>query len=537
MGAHPTAQSMPPDDDGFASGSVQRHAEIAEFAKSLSPERPRPLRRDPPPPEAFPVDRLGSVLCAAAAAIGDRVQCPPAICAQAVLGAATLATQAHADVELPTGQKRPVSNFFITVAGSGERKTSADKEALWPIDKHQATLRTEYDAELPKYRNKLDAHETARKRILDDKKRTDPVAIELALADLGPPPGQPLAPILVMSAPTLEGLHKLYPTSGPSLGIFASEGASFVGGHGMSDDAKLRTAAGLSDLWDGAPITRIRGGDGASVLTGRRLAAHLMMQPDVGARLLFDRVLVDQGLTSRLLVSAPASAAGTRLWRQPSPDSQAALDRYGARLLTILETEPMTADTDRRELRPRALPLAPAARSAWIGFVNTIERQLADGQALAPIRGFANKMPEHAARLAAVLALVDNLDAGDVSGHHIAAAIELVQHYAAEALRLYDAGQMAPELEAAVALLDWLNGPWNPEVKCLGPTPREKLVSLPDIYQRGPSRFRDQKSARSAVRTLEDHGWLAKADGAPFIINGATRRDAWAVWKPREGGR
>ncbi len=30
----------------------------------------------------------------------------------------------------------------------------------------------------------------------------------------------------------------------------------------MSDEAKLRTAAGLSAAWDGEPIRRVRAGDG-----------------------------------------------------------------------------------------------------------------------------------------------------------------------------------------------------------------------------------------------------------------------------------
>ena len=86
-------------------------------------------------------------------------------------------------------------------------------------------------------------------------------------------------------------------------------------GHGMADDAKLRTASGLSALWDGAAIKRVRV-DGTTILPDRRLSAHLMMQPDVAAGWLSDRVLADQGLLSRVLVSAPGSNAGIRFWRE-----------------------------------------------------------------------------------------------------------------------------------------------------------------------------------------------------------------------------
>src|SRR5215813_9580287 len=88
-------------------------------------EPPRPLMRELPPADPFPVDALGDVLGAAARAIHDRVQAPVAIGGQSVLGAATLAVQGHADVVLPigNGQARPISSNFITVAASGERKS------------------------------------------------------------------------------------------------------------------------------------------------------------------------------------------------------------------------------------------------------------------------------------------------------------------------------------------------------------------------------------------------------------------------------
>ena len=61
---------------------------------------------------------------AAARAIHDRIQAPLAICGQAVLAAATLTSQAHANIELPTKQPRPLSSYFVTVAATGERKSA-----------------------------------------------------------------------------------------------------------------------------------------------------------------------------------------------------------------------------------------------------------------------------------------------------------------------------------------------------------------------------------------------------------------------------
>ncbi len=109
-------------------GEVRR---LVTEAEEVKPEPPRPLMRELPPADPFPVDALGDVLGAAARAIHDRVQAPIAIGGQSVLGAATLAAQGHADLVLPIGpgQPRPISSFLITVANSGERKTECDKQA------------------------------------------------------------------------------------------------------------------------------------------------------------------------------------------------------------------------------------------------------------------------------------------------------------------------------------------------------------------------------------------------------------------------
>lgn len=489
-----------------------------DAAEDISPEPPRPLRREKPPAEPFPVDALGGLLGPAARGIEDRVQAPAAICAQSILAAASLAVQGHADVELPTGHARPSSEFFVTIAASGERKSTCDNEALWPVRKFEEALRVKYDADLPSWQDDKEAWDKQRTQILNDKKKCpDHASKRQALADLGPAPSAPLVPMLTCPEPTFEGLCRLLASGHPSVGLFSSEGGQFIGGHGMKDDNKLKTAAALSGVWDGEPIRRVRAGDGVVMLPGRRVAMHLMAQPDVAAGLLSDRVLNDQGLLSRLLVTAPATTCGTRLWHDPKPESDAAIERYGDRMLSILETPFSVAEGKPNELRPSRLPLAPKARKAWIAFADHVERSLASGGELEPVRGLANKLPEHAARLAAVLALIDDVHAPVVSAEHIAAGIELAQHYAVEALRLFEACAVCPDIRLAKRLLTWLTGTWA-----------ESVVSLPDIYRLGPNAIREMATARRIVAILEDHGWLHRVRGG-CVVAGNRRRDAWHV--------
>ncbi len=84
-------------------------------------EGPIPLRREPPPPSAYPIDALGGLLGDITRLIRRIVQAPDALCAQSVLAAAALAAQAHANV-LIDGRSRPLSLFFCTVGESGEQK-------------------------------------------------------------------------------------------------------------------------------------------------------------------------------------------------------------------------------------------------------------------------------------------------------------------------------------------------------------------------------------------------------------------------------
>jgi hypothetical protein len=493
-------------------------ADIRSFideAEVFAPEPPRPLRRALPPAEPFPIEALGGLLGPAAEAIHHRIQAPLAICAQSCLATATLAVQGYGNVLMPYGQTRPLSGFFLSIAESGERKTSADNDALAPVTQFEDILRGRQIASQATFENEMQVWESERRRILNDKK-LDPMAKGQALGRLGTSPDGPLIPMLTCPEPTFEGLSRQFIDGWPALGVFSSEGGQFVGGFGMSQDQRLKTAAGLSSLWDGSPLRRVRAGDGSRLMPGRRLSMNLMLQPEVASALLADSILVDQGLLSRMLVVYPGSLMGSRLWRDLSPEHDVRLARYTSHILNVLnEPLPLKRET-RNELLPPVLTFSEAARSVWIAFADHIETQLRRGQSLETMRPFAAKVAEHAARLSGVFALLEDIYTRCVDKHQIDAGILLAQHYLSEWNRLHDAAATRPEIINAEKLLAWL-ATWEQEV-----------VGLPEIYQRGPNAIRDQRTARDAVAVLEDHGWLERVDGGTKVT-GTFRRDAWRI--------
>jgi hypothetical protein len=243
-----------------------------------------------------------------------------------------------------------------------------------------------------------------------------------------------------------------------------------------------------------------------------------MVQPEVANLLLSDRLLAEQGLLSRLLVTAPETAAGTRFWRDVPAEADAAIGRYGARLLSILEAPLPLSPGKVNELDPPRLTLTPAARRTWIGFCDYVEENIAPGGSLEPIRGFANKLPEHAARIAAALRLVADISASELPPDCMDAGIYLAQHYGAEALRLFEGAVVRPEIVRAERLLAWLQGR------------EEVLISLPDIYQLGPKSIRDKRTAAETVAVLEDHGWLTRVEGGA-VLDGTRRQEVWRIWR------
>ncbi len=495
-------------------------AAMASFADRAKPDRPEPLFRPVAEGEPFPLDALPPVLRAGAEGVQGRTQAPIALCAQSVLAVAGLGAAREADVRLSTGQPRPLSLFLATIAASGERKSSADNEAAKPVAAWEAKWRATHGAEVEAHRVKLAAWEKVEQAILKTKSQGQ-AETESRLRELGPPPPPPFLPLATAGAdPTIEGLWLLLKDGWGFAGVFSAEGGQFVGSHAMKPDNKLKTAAAFSELWDGKPWTRARRGDGVSVLTGRRIAMHLMIQPEAAGLFLADPVLLDQGLLSRVLVVAPPSAMGTR-FTTPTVDTERALERYLLCMGDLLSLPVRHRDGERGALDLHVLELdAEAARAVEL-FGREVEAGLRETGRWRPVSGFANKLAEHATRLAGVFALAENPQASFVTGDMMARAIALARFYGAEALRLFDQGRVSPHLAAAERVRVWLLADWP-----------EPFVSLPDLYQRGPRAIRDAKAARAVVDVLDAHGWLERC-AEPVTVAGQKRREAWRIVRER----
>jgi hypothetical protein len=169
-----------------------------------------------------------------------------------------------------------------------------------------------------------------------------------------------------------------------------------------------------------------------------------------------------------------------------------------------------------QRLRLRRLSAATIVFTA-IPLAQHIEENIAPGGDLDPISGLANKSPEHAARIAAVLTIFENEDALDVSVDHLSCGIDLVQHHLNEAIRLLGMAQVDNELHEARKLLDWLHTKW-----------KESFISIKPIVRLGPSSIRDTKTAKRLVAVLVEHNLLLPAPQGT-VVDGTCCRNVWQV--------
>lgn len=479
------------------------------------PEGPQPLLREIAPGAAYPVASLGP-LRGAVEAVQGMTLAPLAIPAASALTVASLAVQGFVNVET-LGGNRALSLYALTIAQSGERKSSCDAPLMAALRIHEKQQAEAQRAEMEVWANAHALWKGDRDRILADAKKLDKrTAARADLDALGPEPVAPPSADRTVTEPTYEGLTRLFATGQPSLGIFSDEGGQFLGGFAMSSDNRQKTLAALNDLWQGNPIRRTRQGDGSFTLFGRRLAVHLMVQPGVARAFMADPMAADTGFLPRFLICEPSSSIGTRLHALTRRD-EAGLEAFSNRLLDVLETE-MPMEPETRELLPRTLALSPEAKALLVGFSDAIETAQAPGGSLAYVTGYASKAAEQAARIAGVLTLWRDLNAGKVQAQDMADGITLAQFYLGEASRLADAASVAVEIDKAEALRKWLLTSWpHPEI-------------LPsDIVQRAPVRaLRDRPAAKKAIGMLIEAGWLVPLE-AGALVRGAARKEAYRI--------
>ena len=211
-------------------------------------------------PQAYPLDAFPAVIRAAIEEVIQFTRAPIPLVASSALASLSLAAQGLVDVRRADKLQGPTGLFLLTIADSGERKSTCDAFFMSAIREYERKRIEAAVPEVTSYRAAFAAWEARRAGLLDAikqaaKKGNDGGVHAAALHKLeGEMPGAPRVPRLIYGDATPEaltwGLAKIWPSGG----VISSEAGGVLGAHGMSRDTIMRNLAVLNELWDGKPL-------------------------------------------------------------------------------------------------------------------------------------------------------------------------------------------------------------------------------------------------------------------------------------------
>lgn len=412
-------------------------------------------------PEPYPLDALPDTLRAAVEEVRAFTKAPVPLVASSALAALSLAVQAHADVKRAEKLSGPLGLFLLTVADSGERKSTCDGFFMQAIRDYEAQQADAAKLLIKDHNAAMEAWEAKRGGIKERIRQLSKAGKaareqEDALRDLEhDKPESPRVPRLIYGDATPEALKWNLAKGWPSGGVVSSEAGLVFGAHGMGKDSVMRNLATLNQLWDGADIATERRTTESFTVRGARLTIALQVQ-EATLRSFFDRsggLARGTGFLARFLVAWPESTQGYRPFSDP-PDTWPALAKFNHRVAGILEQSvPINEDG---ALSPPVLPLATDTKAAWVMFHDAIENELRSGGELYDVRDVASKTADNAARIAALFQVFEHGCAGAVGLAAFEGASRIAAWHLHEARRFY--GELAlPEDQANAARLDgWL---------------------------------------------------------------------------------
>lgn len=404
--------------------------------------------------QPYPLGELPHSIRNAVFEIQQITKAPPSMVANSALGAISLACQNVANVKLPHEKIAPCSLFFMTLAESGERKTSVDSIFMNGIEMHERIAQSQYVNEKEKFE--------AQNRIWQIQKS----ALEKKIAKLGTDKNDGLenqlisliknkpkfiqTPQLIARDITPEALATSLRSS-PSMGLMSNEAGSVLNGRAAEQLPMLNS------IWDASPYSVSRKSGDDFVLSGVRLSASLMIQPKTFQKFLEGRGFLarDNGFLARCLFAQPFSTQGSRHQFFINTQRSQAAEHFEKRISEVLLSSSKNTPAERQ-----ILEFAPDAQLALVTYSNEIETNLNYNGIYFHIKDAASKSVENAARMAALFHIFEKCE-GAISKEHVDGAIQICKWHLNEFRRIFDPLPKPIEfVENAIKIEKWLRKKW-----------------------------------------------------------------------------
>ena len=450
----------------------------------------------------YPLEALPGEIGAAVREVVAFTKAPVAIPAASALAVVSAAVQGLVDVERGAGLTGPSGLYLLTVADSGERKTTCDGFFTGPVREWERRTAEAKRPDLTRYAADLDAWATKRdgikQRMRDEAKRNKPTRdTEAAFRQLeAEKPAAPRVPRLLRSDDTPENLAYSLAREWPAAAVVSSEAGVVFGAHGMGRDSAMRNMAFLNVVWDGGEHHVGRRTSESFTVRGARQTMSLQVQEPV-VREFVDRpggLARGSGFLARFLVAWPESTVGSRTFAEAG--EMPALEDYRRRVGELLDMPPaMTAEG---ALRPEVLKFDPEAKELWVESYNAIEAAQRPGGELFDVRDVASKAADNIARMAAIFHVFEHGPSGLIGVDAVRSAGQVVDWHLGASLRFYGALALPAETADAARLDVWL----------LDYCQREGVAVVPRrvVQNCGPNRLRRRQALDAALVELTAAG-------------------------------
>lgn len=397
----------------------------------------------------YPLDAFYCTTRDAAREVQRNLQAPDALIGNSFLTAMSIACQGNIDVQLPTGQVRPVSLDIMTIADSGERKTATDSLVCAPIYKFDADNAESLEGSRRLYGSMLRLWENTESMILRKLARSmqtgsteDEAALRQELiAHVSGKPEKPFSTQLIHQNITERPLMKSLQGDGRSAAVLSDEGDIVLRGGAMQ---KLGT---LNKMFDGPRSLSLARVDDSITINNPRLTISFMVQERIFSAFMRKRgeAVRASGHLARYLVAWPASTQGFRFMSLEEP-SWVYLPGFHDRVLQLL-TEYRSRSESRAPVRT-VLSFTTEAMEHWVRMQNRGEARVAPGGDLFSVRDFVSKSMEIASRVAAILHHFSGQAGTAISLETLNRALDLVGWHFDEFIRLFGEQAQVPQFVA-----------------------------------------------------------------------------------------
>ncbi|WP_236197552.1 YfjI family protein [Pseudomonas putida] len=423
------------------------------------------------------------------------IKAPRALVFSSALTAIAIASQGLIDVCKPNGQIVPASLMLLTIANSGERKSTAENIFLRGVRHFQDEKDLIYLKELSDWNAKWSVWEARRKAMLKEILRSgdegESEEYRIFMAHMGNEPVKPRRFKLIYEDATSEALFLGLYQNIPAAGLISSEGGGVLTGKAFNDLSKQNA------LWSGDAITVDRVSSENYELRAR-LTVSIMVQEKTFLSYMAKNGEISRGsgLWARFLVCNPRSTQGTRLigggvatWN--------CCEKFSERIGEILkESVGFLMGPARSRL---VIKFSQAAAQKWIEIFNTVESAIGPGGRFFGMGDHASKLADNIARVAALFHFFERRS-GDIALETLDAAIDVCFWYSGEFLRLFSS---PPQEEIdAQELDDWLQ---------VRREAGERFVPKNIILQKGPGKLRKVKRLDSAIEVLSAQGKVSRS--------------------------